>query len=85
MIEVAPLLVATWYGSSMPCSISAIALSAVITRGLEMILPVPSASSADSSRFRKRLAADENRLTARLPAAAPLMAPAGRLMNWLLL
>ena len=29
-----------------------------------MILPLPSASSADSSRFRKRLAADENRLNA---------------------
>jgi hypothetical protein len=57
----------------------------VITRGLEMILPVPSSSSADSSRLRKRLAAEENRLTARLPAWAPLMLDAGRLTNWVLL
>jgi hypothetical protein len=58
--EVAPLLVACWYGSSTPCSITAATLSSVTTRGLEMILPLPSASSADSSRFRKRFAAAEN-------------------------
>ena len=51
---VAPLEVACWYGISVPCSIVASTLSAVITRGLEMILPLPSACSAESSRFRKR-------------------------------
>ena len=38
---VAPLLVACWYGISVPCSISASMLSPVMTRGLEMILPSP--------------------------------------------
>ncbi|MCY1243673.1 hypothetical protein D9M72_566980 [compost metagenome] len=51
------------------------------TRGLEMILPLPSASSADSSSARKRVAALLNRLTAILAGLAPLMAPAGRLRN----
>ena len=43
---VAPLEVACWYGSSVPCSISASTWFAVTTRGLEMILPLPSLSSA---------------------------------------
>src|SRR6266478_7713689 len=48
--EVAPEEVACWYGISVPCSISASTWSAVSTRGLAMILPLPSASSAESSR-----------------------------------
>ena len=52
---VAPEEVACWYGISVPCSISASTWSAVSTRGLEMILPLPSASSAESSRLRKRV------------------------------
>ena len=52
---VAPLEVACWYGISVPCSIVASIWSAVMTRGLEMILPLPSACSAETSRFRKRV------------------------------
>ena len=52
---VAPEEVACWYGISVPCSITASTWSAVSTRGLEMVLPLPSASSAEISRFRKRL------------------------------
>ena len=40
-----------------------------MTRGLETILPLPSASSADSSRFRKRLAAEPNSDSAKVAAA----------------
>jgi hypothetical protein len=50
----------------VPCSISALVWSAVTTRGLETILPLPSASSADSSRLRKRLAAELNSEMAKL-------------------
>ena len=41
------------YGISVPCSICAFWLSAVITRGLETTLPRFSASSAESSRLIK--------------------------------
>src|SRR5262245_42161169 len=70
-IAVAPLDVACWYGSSVPCSMIASWLFAVMTRGLEMILPLPSASSAESSR----VSAPVRRLvmsSARGPAAAAL-------------
>ncbi|MNO09635.1 hypothetical protein D3C81_2329350 [compost metagenome] len=56
-------------------------LLAVTTRGLEMILPLPSASSADSSSARKRVAALLNRLTATLAGLVPLIEAAGRLRN----
>jgi hypothetical protein len=52
--------------------------SAVTTRGLETILPLPSASSADSSRFRKRLAAALNSDSAKVAAALPAQADVGR-------
>ena len=62
---------------------SAFTWSAVMTRGLETILPLPSASSADSSRFRKRLAAEPNSDSAKVAALAPprLLALAGRFTN----
>ncbi|MNY02004.1 hypothetical protein D3C86_1345580 [compost metagenome] len=77
--EVAPLDVADWYGSSVPCSISALMLLAVTTRGLEMILPLPSASSADSSSARKRPAPALKMLNATDAGFVPLIAAAGRL------
>jgi hypothetical protein len=52
---VAPLEVACWYGISVPCSMVALTLSAVTTRGLDTILPRPSASSAETSRLSKEL------------------------------
>ena len=64
----APLEVATWYGSSSPCSISAFCWSAVTTRGLDTTLPLPSASSAEISRFRKRLDAAPNSDSAKVAA-----------------
>ena len=61
----------------------ALVWSAVTTRGLEMMLPLPSASSADSSRFRNRLAVAPNNDSAKVAALAPPKAVvlAGRLMN----
>src|SRR3990172_5398343 len=47
---VAPLLLACWYGTSVPVSIMASVLSAVTTRGLGLILPLLSVSSAVNSR-----------------------------------
>src|SRR3954453_2860049 len=76
---VAPLLVACWYGISAPCSMIASTLSAVMTRGLEMILPLPSDCSAVISRFKKRVAAVLNKVSAKAPAALPAIAGAGRL------
>ena len=75
---VAPLDVADWYGSSVPCSISAFLWLAVITRGLETTFPRWSASSADSSRLMKRVRLDPNRLIANDAGSAPEIAPAGR-------
>ena len=62
---------------------------AVMTRGLETILPLPSASSADNSRFKKRLAVALNSDRANDAALAPPKLSddtlAGKLTNWLLL
>ncbi len=80
--EVAPLDVATWYGSSSPCSMIAFCWSAVMTRGLETTLPLPSASSAESSRLRKRLAPALNSDSANVAGLKPLMPVEGRLTNW---
>ena len=81
--DVAPLDVACWYGISSPCSMRALIWSAVITRGLETMLPLPSASSADSSRFRKRLAVAPNSESAKVAADAPPndVVLAGKLTN----
>ena len=68
-MAVAPLEVAVWYGISVPCSISALTWSAVTTRGLETILPLPSASRAEISRFKKRLAVALNSDTAKVAAS----------------
>src|SRR3972149_5002526 len=76
---VAPLDVACWYGISVPCSIVASTWSAVITRGLEMILPLPSACNADTSRLRKRDNASLNKITENTPGTLPARQPAGRL------
>ena len=51
VIDVAPLLVATWYGSSIPCSISASTLSAVTTRGLEVDVNKDSVGQETRSGF----------------------------------
>src|SRR6185295_16900033 len=77
--DVAPLEVATWYGSSSPCSISAFCWSAVMTRGLETTLPLPSASSAEISRLRKRFDDAPNNDSAKLAGSKPLAPVAGRL------
>jgi hypothetical protein len=80
-IEVAPLDVATWYGISSPCSMLAFCWSAVTTRGLDTILPLPSDSIADSSRFRNRLAAALNRTAQRGRRRAQPAVLAGRFTN----
>ena len=65
----------------MPCSISASTWFAVTTRGLEMILPLPSLSSAVISRFRNFVAALLNSTSENWPACAPLSTGvAGRLI-----
>src|SRR6478736_1518757 len=50
-------------------------------RGLDTSLPLPSASSADSSRFRKRLAAALNSEIAKEEGVKPPTPTAGRLKN----
>ena len=52
---IAPELVARWKGTFWPWLMKALTWSAVMMRGLETTLPLPSASSAEISRFRKRL------------------------------
>ena len=53
---VAPELVDFWNGTFWPWLIKALTWSAVMMRGLETTLPLPSASpSAEISRLRKRL------------------------------
>ncbi|MOA11379.1 hypothetical protein D3C78_1313150 [compost metagenome] len=78
---VAPLGAVTEYGYSVPCSISALVWSAVIRRGLETILPLPSASIADSSSVRKRLAAELKIDRAKVPALLTPDSAAGRFTN----
>ena len=75
---VAPLDVDDWYGSSVPCSISAFDWLAVSTRGLETTLPRWSASRADSSRLMKRVRLEPNRLIANDAGEEPEIAAAGR-------
>ena len=75
---VAPLEVACWYGISVPCSMVASTWSAVMTRGLEMILPLPSACSAVSSRFRNFVAASLNSTIENAPGLAPASPGTGR-------
>eukprot|EP01022_Parablepharisma_sp_SALTPOND_P033114 TRINITY_DN881_c1_g1_i23.p1 TRINITY_DN881_c1_g1~~TRINITY_DN881_c1_g1_i23.p1 ORF type:complete len:1292 (+),score=465.19 TRINITY_DN881_c1_g1_i23:16524-20399(+) len=77
-VVVTPLPADCWQGISSPCSIRAACWSAVTRRGLETILPRPSASSADSSTLRKRCAAALNRVKAKLPGALPSVALARR-------
>ena len=84
-IAVAPLDEATWYGSSVPCSITARPWSAVSTRGLDTTLPRWSASSAEISRFTNRVSEEPNRLIAKLAALAPEMFAAGRFTKLVLL
>ncbi len=65
----------------MPCSISASTWFAVTTRGLEIILPLPSLSSAVISRFRNFVAALLNSMSENCPACAPVsVGVAGRLI-----
>src|ERR1700722_14745302 len=78
-VAVAPLLVADWYGICVPCSIIASVLSAVTTRGLEITLPLLSASSAESSRLRNCVAMLLNNTSDRAPGLAPPIPTAGRL------
>src|SRR6266850_568442 len=74
---VAPEEVADWYGISVPCSISASTWSAVSTRGLEMILPLPSASSAEISTLRIRDSEALNSTKENCPAWKVLRPAAG--------
>ncbi|MNC86050.1 hypothetical protein D3C83_16770 [compost metagenome] len=68
---VAPLEVAAWYGISVPCSMVASTWSEVITRGLETILPLPSACSALNSRSTNFVRLGLNRIIENtLPPAA---------------
>ena len=76
---VAPELVACWYGISTPCSITASIWSAVITFGRDTILPRPSASSAEISRSRKRVALEFHSTSDSRPGWAPLSGTAARL------
>src|ERR1051326_3868674 len=85
LTEVAPDEVACWYGISVPCSINASAWLAVSTRGLAMILPLPSDSSAEISRLRNRVRAllnsrklSDPALNAFRPAAGKLVLRPGR-------
>ena len=82
--EVAPLEVADWYGSSVPCSITAGRWLEVSTRGLETTLPRWSASRADSSRLMKRDRLEPKRLMASEAGLVPLMPPAGKLKKLVL-
>src|SRR6185295_6626762 len=79
--DVAPEDVACWYGISVPCSISASTWLAVITRGLEMILPLPSASRAVSSRLMNRFRPALKSVKANDPAVKLFRPAAGRLVN----
>src|SRR5882672_8866136 len=63
---------------SLPCSIEALTLSAVTTRGLEMTLPRPSSSRADTSRFSTLETALLNSVRPMLPGWKPFSEPAGR-------
>ena len=83
--DVAPLAVACWYGNSVPCSISALVLSAVTIRGLETSRPLPSASSAESSRVRKRVADELKMDTPKVAAGLPLAPEDGRFTKGTLL
>src|SRR6266850_2945057 len=78
---VAPLLVACWYGISVPCSIVASTLSAVMTRGLEMILPLPSACRAVISRLRNFDIASFIRISENCPGSTPPRPGAGMLVE----
>ncbi len=49
-VVVAPLDEDSWYGISTPCSMIASRWFAVMTRGVDLISPRPSACAADSSR-----------------------------------
>src|SRR5205807_10113519 len=64
--------------SSSPCSISAFCWSAVMTRGLDTTLPLPSASRADISRFRNRSADAPKSDKAKVPGLKPLTPVAGK-------
>src|SRR6185369_4449297 len=64
------------YGTSVPSSILAFTLFAVITRGLEIIFPIPSDSSAASSRLRIRVIDELNNENASVP---PVVCDIGRL------
>ena len=75
----APLLVACWYGISVPCSIIASTLSAVMTRGLDMILPLPSACNAEISRLRNLVNAEFISIRENCPDATPPRPGAGML------
>ncbi len=66
----------------MPCSINASTWSAVTTRGLDTILPLPSSSRAVSSRFRNWVLALLNRIREKAPTWAVPMPAAGRLTLW---
>src|SRR5512134_1260662 len=75
---VAPLEVACWYGISVPCSMVASTWSPVMTRGLEMILPLPSACSAVSSRLRNFDEPSRNSDSENAPGFAPASPGTGR-------
>ena len=63
----------------------ALVWSAVTMRGLDTNRPLPSASRAESSRFRKRLAAALNREMAKLEGVKPPCPTAGRFTKLVLI
>ena len=58
----------------------ALTLLLVTTRGFEIILPLPSVSSALISKLMKRLMPELNKLTAKLAGSTPVAANAGKLI-----
>src|SRR4030095_8668560 len=65
-IVVAPEEADSWYGISTPCSMMASRWFAVMTRGVEITSPRPSACAADSSRSMRK--SGPSKEYARLPA-----------------
>ena len=62
-----------WKGIDTPCSIDALRLSSVTTRGLEITLPSPSLSAASSSRSRLKRSSSRKAPTFTTPVASSVI------------